>query len=159
MKRKTKKTLLIISIVIAVLAAGAAAFYFLYWQKREPVVVLTDAQILVETKSWEKQDAPTVIWTFNADGTGELTTNKSNYYDFTWTLEDGEPSLLKIQTAWLLELSDTFEFTLNREDSSFTVLNRTDNLESTFVKLGSSASEDCEETCEDEDSAEAATEE
>ena len=135
-KKKSKKPLIFTLVVLAVLIAGAATFYFLYWKNREPVVVLTDAEILAETKSWEKSGAETVIWTFNPDGTGELTTNKSNYYDFTWALESGEPALLKIQTAWLLELSDTFEFTLNRETKSFTVKNQSDDTESTFVPLG-----------------------
>ncbi len=134
--KKKSKLPLIIGIIVALLVAGAAAFYFLYWTRREPVIVLTDAEYLMEVKSWEKQDAPTVIWTFSEDGKGELTTNKSNYYDFKWSLENGEPRLLKIQTAWLLDLDDSFEFVLDREAKSFTVKNQSDLLESTFVPLG-----------------------
>ena len=134
--KKKSKLPLIIGIIVALLVAGAAAFYFLYWTRREPVIVLTDAEYLMEVKSWEKQDAPTVIWTFSEDGKGELTTNKSNYYDFEWSLEKGEPQILKIQTAWLLDLDDSFEFVLDREAKSFTVKNQSDLLESTFVPLG-----------------------
>lgn len=151
-KKKSKKPLIITLVVLAVLAAGAAAFYFLYWKNRTPEVVLTDAEFLIDVKSWEKEGAPTVIWTFKDEKNGELTTNKSNYYDFTWTLEKGDPGLLKVQTAWLLDLDDTFEFVLNREEKSFTVKNRTDNLESKFVPLGTAeaakAAADAEKSAE-----------
>lgn len=134
-KQKSKKPLVIALVSLVVLLAGAAAFYFLYWRHREPVVVLTDAEYLAQ-HSWEKSDAPTVIWTFRTDGSGELTTNKSNYYNFTWTLEPGDPDTLAISTAWLLSLDDSFDFSLDREADSFTVKNRADDLESTFVPLG-----------------------
>lgn len=133
---KKARLAIIIGSVVVGLAVVGALLYFLVFRKEEPVVVLTDRDILV-AHAWEKQDAPTVIWTFHADGTGEITTNKSNYYDMKWYFEqDGEDRTLKIDTAWLYELNDSFNFTLDRENSSFTVKNLADEGESVFVPLG-----------------------
>jgi len=133
--KKARMAIIIGSVVVGLAVVGAL-LYFLVFRKEEPVAVLTDRDILV-AHAWEKQDAPTVIWTFHADGTGEITTNKSNYYDMKWYFEqDGEDRTLKIDTAWLYELNDSFSFTLDRENSSFTVKNLADEGESVFVPLG-----------------------
>jgi flagellar basal body-associated protein FliL len=132
---KKAKIAIIVSSIVVVLLGIAALLVFVVFKKEEPVVILTDRDILV-SKSWEKQDAPTVIWTFRADGTGELTTNKTNYYDTKWTLSDDEPATLEITTAWLYELKDSFTFTLDREANTFTVKKLSDDTESVFVPLG-----------------------
>ena len=134
LSKKARIAIIISSIVIALLGI-AALLIFVVFKKEEPIIVLTDRDILV-SRSWEKQDAPTVIWTFRADGTGELTTNKTNYYDTEWTLSDEEPVKLEITTAWLYELKDSFTFSLDREANTFTVKNLTDGTESIFVPLG-----------------------
>ena len=137
-KKLSKKARLAIIIggVIGGLAMIGILLYFLVFRKEAPVVVLTDRDILV-SHAWEKEEAPTVIWTFRADGTGELTTNKSNYYDMNWYFEQEEDKqILKINTAWLYELNDSFEFALDRENNSFTVKNLADEGESVFVPLG-----------------------
>ena len=156
--KKSKKPLIVGIICGVLLLAGTAAFYFLYWKNRNPEIILSDAEYRIQTESWEKVDAPTVIWSFKEGGKGELTTNKSNYYSFTWTLEKGDPSKLRIKTAWLLELDDTFEFSYNREEKSFYVKNLADDTESTFVPLGTAASEDCGEDCPTEGITEATAE-
>ena len=61
-----------------------------------------------------------------------MTTNDAlDFYDFTWTLENGT---LKIATDWLYTLEDEFSFTLNREEESFTVVAKEDEKESVFIK-------------------------
>ena len=142
-KKKSKKPVIISLIVIAVLAAGGLVYYFFFF-KKPPEIFLSDSDYLIKTQSWEKVDAPTVIWVFNENGKGELTTNKSNYYNTIWSLKDGE---LKISTDWLYELSDSFSITIDRENNSFTVRNLSDETESTFVPLGTQA-EPSEETPE-----------
>ena len=134
LSKKARIAIIISSIVVALLGI-AALLIFVVFKKEEPVIVLTDRDILV-SRSWEKQDAPTVIWTFRADGTGELTTNKTNYYDTKWALSDEEPVKLEITTAWLYELKDSFTFSLDREANTFTVKNLADGTESIFVPLG-----------------------
>lgn len=138
--KKTKLTLIIIAAVVSALIIAGVCVYFFVLKKPEPEVVLTDAQYVIKTGSWEKQDSPTVIWTFRADGTGEVTTNKSNYYNTTWELtEDESAQTLSITTDWLYELNDSFEFALDRETNSFTVKNKSDETESVFVPLGTQA--------------------
>ena len=134
LSKRAKLIIIISSIIIGVAAVGALLYYFIF-SKKEPEVILSDRDILV-SHAWEKQDAPTVIWTFYADGTGELTTNKSNYYNIKWQLLQEDKSLLNIDTEWLYELNDSFEFVLNRENNSFVVKNLADEKESVFVPLG-----------------------
>ncbi|MBR3319669.1 hypothetical protein IKG06_04210 [Candidatus Saccharibacteria bacterium] len=137
-KKKLNKKVriaVIVSSIVVVLLGIAALLYFVVFKKEEPEIVLTDRDILV-SNSWEKQGAPTVIWTFHQDGTGEVTTNKTNYYDTRWFLSDEEPAKLEITTKWLYELNDSFTFALDREARSFTVKNLADDTESVFVPLG-----------------------
>lgn len=137
-KKKSKKPLIISLIVAGILVAAGAVYYFVL-RDTTPKIVLSDTEFLVSVESWEKVDAPTVIWVFKGDGKGELTTNKSNYYETSWSLSGANPEVLKISTAWLYELNDSFEFLLNRDEKSFTVKNLADETESTFVPLGTQA--------------------
>lgn len=144
-KNKSKKLpIIIISVILALLLIAGGVFYFLFWRDRGEQIVLSDAEFLMEIESWEKIDAPTVIWVFRSDGAGELTTNKSNYYDILWTLESGNPEILNISTDWLYILNDSFEFELDRDGESFTVKNLSDDTESTFVPLGTQAASSTE---------------
>ena len=136
-KKLSKKAKIIIALIsaIVVISAIAAILIFVVFKKEEPVIELTDRDIL-SSISWEKEGSPTVIWTFDTDGTGEITTNKSNYYGIKWTLEEGDTTTLNITTDWLYDLNDSFTFTLNRETTTFHVVNLVDGTESTFVQLG-----------------------
>jgi len=137
LKKSKKKLFLILIPSIIVVVAGIIAFLILVVFKKpeEPEVVITDIDIL-SANAWEKQDAPTVIWTLKSDGTGEITTNKKNYYSMKWSLEGESEQTLKITTSWLYELEDSFIFKLNREENYFVVKNLSDETESTFVPLG-----------------------
>lgn len=136
--KKAKLALIISGAVLAAAAIVVVLILFVF-KKDEPVIVKTDQDILT-AHAWEKDGAPTVIWTFHTDGSGEITTNKSNYYNMKWSLEQGEgesaTQTLKITTNWLYDLDDSFIFSLNRDEDTFTVKNLTDNTESVFLPLG-----------------------
>ena len=146
--KKSKKPLIIAIIVIfSVALIGGGIFCYFKFLKKSPEIVKNDVEFLTEIDGWEKVDAPTVIWSFKPDGTGELTTNKENYYQTKWYLSNGK---LEIDTSWLYELSDAFEITLDRESEtpSFTVKNLADETVSTFVPLGASQQTQVEEAIE-----------
>ncbi|MBR3319727.1 hypothetical protein IKG20_00230 [Candidatus Saccharibacteria bacterium] len=145
LSKKAKLAIIISAIVLGVIAI-ALVLILIVFKKTEPEVVLTDLDILT-AHAWEKEGAETVIWTLNRDGTGEITTNKSNYYDMKWTIEQGEETqTLKVDTAWLYELNDSFSFSLDREADSFTVKNLADETESVFVPLGTAEKKAAEQT-------------
>ena len=142
-EKKPKDKKLVVAIIVAVLSlliAVGVVLYFLVFRKTEPEMVFTDVETLVKVGAWEKQDAETVIWDFHEDGTGQLTTNKANYYDMKWEMvQDEEKQVLNITTSWLYELSDSFLFSFDRESNSFTVKNLADEKESVFMPLGTQA--------------------
>ena len=142
-EKKPKDKRLIIAIIVAaasLLVAVGVVLYFLVFRNTEPVMVFTDVESLVKVGAWEKQDAPTVIWDFHEDGTGQLTTNKINYYDMKWEMEqDEEKQVLKITTSWLYELNDSFLFSFDQANNTFTAVNLADEGESVFVPLGTQA--------------------
>ena len=77
-----------------------------------------DAETLVATGSWQREDEPGVIWNFTETGKGSLTTNAhTDDYDFIWAIEGDK---LKIETAWLYTLNDEFDYKI---DSNKLILN------------------------------------
>ena len=69
---------------------------------------MDDAEFLISAGEWVREDKPNVIWDFTEVGKGKLSTDGHlNNYDFKWSLEDGK---LKIETAWLYDLSDEFNY-------------------------------------------------
>ena len=151
---KKAKLAIILTLVILILGGGVAALMLFVFKKDEPVIILSDLDILT-SGSWEKRDAPSVIWTFREDGTGELTTNKKNYYSTKWTLSDEEDGQkLDITTKWLYDLNDSFTFKLDRDNNSFTVKNLADETESVFVPLGTAEKEAAERANQPEEPAE-----
>lgn len=60
-----------------------------------------------------------VIWKFTEIGKGTLTTNShKNDYDFIWAIEDGK---LKIETKWLYDIVNEYEYDLNQQDKTMTL--------------------------------------
>ena len=146
--KKSKKPLIISIVVVILLIGGGFSLWYFVLRNREPEIVLTDLEYLA-SRSWEKEDDPTVIWSFHENGTGEITTNKLNYYDMKFSLEE---SSLKISTEWLYTLEDSFTIEIDRENSSFTVVNLLDEKTSKFVPLGTAearAAEEAEANAED----------
>ena len=77
-------------------------------------------EAVAEGTNSESADAtnclPSVIWKFTEVGKGTLTTNgHTNDYDFIWAIEDGK---LKIETKWLYELEDEYEYELDKDAGS-----------------------------------------
>lgn len=142
--KKSKKPIIISLAILLVLALAGGGFYYFQFLRKPAEIIKNDVEFLSDIDAWEKLDSPTVIWSLRADGTGELTTNKENYYDLKWYLSNGK---LEIDTAWLYGLSDAFEISLDRESEipSFTIKNLADETVSTFVPLGSSETTQVEE--------------
>ena len=80
---------------------------------------LRDAEYLVEVGTWVRRDEPSVEWKFTEVGKGVLTTNAhTNDYDFIWALDE---DTLKVETAWLYTLNDSFVYELNQSDKTLTL--------------------------------------
>ena len=80
-------------------------------------VVSAGEEVAVDEANSESTGAtncmPSVIWKFTEVGKGTLTTNGHvNDYDFIWALEDGK---LKIETKWLYELENEYDYELDRD--------------------------------------------
>ena len=70
-----------------------------------------------------------VVWDFTEIGKGTLTTNAhQNDYDFRWALEDGK---LLINTDWLYELENEYDYVLDQRDGILTL--KADGEEYKFV--------------------------
>lgn len=79
------------------------------------------AEFLINSGEWVEEGEPSVIWDFTEVGKGRLTTdNHLNDYDFTWALKDGK---LKIQTTWLYNLSDEFEYSIDQGSKTLNLKN------------------------------------
>lgn len=88
---------------------------------------LQDGEYLVSANNWVLENEPGVVWDFTEIGKGTLTTNGHiDDYDFVWALEDNK---LKIETNWLYDIDNEYEYDLNQgagtlvltdEDGSYT---------------------------------------
>lgn len=104
-------------LVVGIIALIAGIGYLVYSIINTPNA--SDADFLVEVKTWQREDAPSVIWEFTEVGKGQLTTNEGeNTYDFTWAFDDGK---LKIDTDWLYTLNDEYEFSIDQHDKKLTL--------------------------------------
>ncbi len=64
-------------------------------------------------------DASQVFWKFTEIGKGTLTTNgHENDYDFIWAIEDNK---LRIETEWLYNLENEYEYSLNQSEGTLTL--------------------------------------
>lgn len=96
---------------------------------------IQDGEYLVSAKQWVLEDGSNcpkeseesevncetsqVIWQFTEIGKGKLTTNgHTNDYDFIWAIEDDK---LKIETSWLYDLENEYEYSLNQGDGTLTL--------------------------------------
>lgn len=103
MAKLFKRIIFIIGILALI---GSGIFCFITFSNNR----ITIAERLLEVKTWAKDGAPSVIWTFTEPGKGTLTTNNhQNDYDFIWSVE-GEK--LKIETTWLYNLVDEYSIKL-----------------------------------------------
>ena len=128
-----KKLLLILASIIILIASAVGTFFVAKTlDELDPTKKFSDAEFLTTFSEWKKVGTETVSWSFNSDGTCRLTTNGTEFFDCKWFLED---EILGIKTAWLTELDDEFNFTLDRNEKTFSVKSLVDGAESTFSAL------------------------
>lgn len=106
-KKTDKKPIFsIITLVIGIITLIIGVVILVLALNRAPDT--QDAETLVATGSWQREDEPNVIWNFTEVGKGSLTTNAhTNDYNFIWAIGGDE---LKIETEWLYTLNDEFEY-------------------------------------------------
>ncbi|MBR3323977.1 hypothetical protein IKG24_00335 [Candidatus Saccharibacteria bacterium] len=128
-KRKNgPKKLALVVLFIGVAALIAGAVVLILRNISQPKAA--DADFLVSAGEWQQEDRPTVIWNFTEVGNGKLTTDGHlNDYDFIWSLENGK---LKIETDWLYDLNDEFDYSLDQGGKILTVKNADKGIEIKF---------------------------
>lgn len=127
MKKKTTISIVIFIIGIITLVVGLVMLIVRFTSGP----ATEDGEYLVKIGEWAlegssdcskdeetEQDCdnePKVIWTFTEIGKGTLTTNGHlNDYDFIWAIEGGK---LKIETNWLYQLNDEYNYKLDQANS------------------------------------------
>lgn len=115
--KSAKKRVGLIVMLVGILACIAGLVFLLMNIFAKPD--MRDAEYLVEVGAWVRKDEPSVEWKFTEVGKGVLTTNAHmNDYDFIWALDE---DTLKVETAWLYTLNDSFVYELNQSDKTLTL--------------------------------------
>ena len=123
---KKKKISIIIFIIGIILAIAGAVVLVINILNRN---TMDNAEFLVSTGTWQRQDQPEVIWNFTEIGKGSLTSNNhTNDYDFVWML-DGDK--IRIKTNWLYEKEDEFTYHIDQDTKTLTL--KSGNEEYTFI--------------------------
>lgn len=100
---------------------------------------IRNAEFLVQVGSFTREDAPEVIWNFTEIGKGTLTTNNhENDYEFIWAIEGGK---LKIETDWLYDLNNEFDYKIDKETNTLTLLGEEGSAD---INFGATSSVDAE---------------
>lgn len=112
-----KKRVSLIVFIIGLIALVAGVIFLIIRLNSGPSVA--DGEYLVSVGEWTEEGEPGVVWNFTEIGKGTLTTNDHlNDYDFAWALEDG---VLKIETEWLYNMDDEFEYSLDQGGNTLTL--------------------------------------
>ena len=112
-----KKRLSIITFIIGLLVLISGITFLII--KIVNKQATPDGEFLVSIDQWKEQDSDNVIWEFIDQEKGTLTTNNhTNDYDFTWIIEDNK---LKIKTAWLYDLTDEFDYSINQNSKTLKI--------------------------------------
>lgn len=110
-KRKQKILALVVFIVGIITLIVGIVFLVLSLMSGNDMAA---GEYLVSAKNWVLEDEPGVVWDFTEIGKGTLTTNNhENDYDFIWAIDGDE---LKIETKWLYELEDDYDYELNQKE-------------------------------------------
>ena len=118
-----------IAVFVIGLVALASGLGFLIY-KLNAGAGMADAEFLVSAGEWVREDTKNVVWDFTEVGKGKLTTdNHTNDYDFIWAL-DGDK--IKIETAWLYDLNDEFDYKLDQKSKTLTIKDTSKNIEIKF---------------------------
>ena len=147
-KRKISIAALVVGIVVLLGGIGFLAYRIF------SDTSASDAEYLVKIGTWQREDAPDVIWQFTDIGHGTLTTNDHvNDYDFAWALEDDQ---IKIDTDWLITKNDEYTYHIDQSQNQLTIEGADETL--TFVpatkdnnesKLDTETNNTIEESVED----------
>lgn len=112
-KKRISIIVFIIGIILAI--AGVVVLVINIMAKN----TTDNAEFLISTGAWQRQDQPDVIWEFTEAGKGSLTTNNhQNDYDFVWML-DGDT--IKIRTNYLYEKEDEFTYKIDQSAKTLTL--------------------------------------
>ena len=130
-KKKTKRSkisIVVFAIGMVILAVGLGFLIFKLVTKPN----MADADFLVSSGKWAMEGQPSVVWDFTEIGKGSLTTDGNiNNYDFIWTLDGNK---LKIETSWLYDLDNEFEYLLDQGAKVLTVKDA-DGVETKFKAI------------------------
>lgn len=128
-----KKRIPLIVFIIGIITLLAGVIFLIARIVTTPSTA--DGEYLVSIGRWEEEDASGVIWNFTELGKGTLTTNNNiNDYDFKWAIEDGK---IKIETDWLYTLNDEFEYSLDQNSKTLTIVKDGENIK--FIPTESDA--------------------
>ena len=117
---KKKITIIIISILAAIAVILGAIFLIPKLFPGNPYASMSDSEFLSAIGKWNKKDVSSLVWTFNDDGTGTITTNGDiDTYDMSWQIEGDK---LTITTKYLYDMTDEFTLSTDREEKTFTVV-------------------------------------
>ncbi|MBR3156918.1 hypothetical protein IKF20_00595 [Candidatus Saccharibacteria bacterium] len=115
---RKKKLVWAITTLIVGLATLVTGIVFLVMNLNKGAAA-QDGDYLVAQENWTLSDSDKVVWDFTEIGKGTLTTNgHENDYEFKWALEDGK---LKIETDWLYELENEYDYTLDQSNGKLTL--------------------------------------
>ncbi|MDO5480096.1 MAG: hypothetical protein Q4F58_00270 [Candidatus Saccharibacteria bacterium] len=128
-KKKTKKNKKAIAVFVVGLLVLLGGLGFLIY-KLVAGPAKADAEFLISNGEWVEEDEPSVIWKFTEVGKGTLTTDgHQTDYDFIWSLDNGK---IKMETKWLYDLTDEFEYSLDQGSKTLTLKKADKNLEVKF---------------------------
>lgn len=120
--RKKKKVLSIGVFVLGVIMLAVGIVFLVLNVLKGNAVA--DGEYLVAAENWVltdcgDEDCDKVIWDFTEIGKGSLTTDGGEHnYDFKWAIKDGK---LDIQTDWLYELNNEYEYSLDQSNGVLTL--------------------------------------
>lgn len=115
---RKKKLVWAITTLIVGLATLVTGIVFLVMNLNKGAAA-QDGDYLVAQENWTLSNSDKVVWDFTEIGKGTLTTNgHENDYEFKWALEDGK---LKIETDWLYELENEYDYTLDQSNGKLTL--------------------------------------
>lgn len=126
---KKKKWPIVVFVLGMIALAVGVAMLIVKLVNQNPVA---DTEYLVTASEWVREDQPSVVWDFDNEGKGKLTTDGGqNHYDFTWALSGDKMS---IKTKWLYDLNDEFQYKIDKNAGTLTIINNDKNVEITFKR-------------------------
>ena len=125
-----KKLISIITMVVGLITLVVGVVFLVLHFVKSPTIA--DGDYLVSKPAWilqsdechnddsqEECEGGDVVWKFTEIGKGTLTTNNhTNDYDFAWAIKENR---LIIQTDWLYELDNEFQYNLDQGAQTLTL--------------------------------------